>query len=57
MKTLRDEIKGYLAWKGIKAYHLADKADVSYRSIYQYLSGKADILLRNAEKIRRAMED
>jgi len=50
---LKTEIKLYLDKTGIKAYQLADLAKVTRSSLYRYLNGKQDLVLSNAEKIRK----
>ncbi len=53
---LKTEIENYLDRTGLKAYQLADLADVTRSSIYRYLKGEQDLVLATAEKIKRIIK-
>ena len=50
---LKTQIQNYLDRTGIKAYQLADLAKVTRSSLYRFLNGKQDLVLKNAEKIKK----
>jgi len=53
---LRTEIKKHLEDTGLKAYQLADLATIPRSSIYRYLNKEQDLVFRNVEKVKKAME-
>ena len=52
----QDQIKAWLAFRGLKPYQLAKKAGVSYSVIYRFLAGKRDIRVSTLNKIKEAMK-
>lgn len=56
MKTFKDEILAFLAWKQIKVYDLAKLAGISHSSLYRYLNDDRDLRLKTVEKLRAIME-
>ncbi len=53
---LHTEIKNHLQDTGLKAYQLADLANIPRSSLYRYLNKEQDLVFRNAEKVKKAMK-
>jgi len=53
---LHTQIKKHLEDTGLKAYQLADLANIPRSSLYRYLNKEQDLVFRNAEKVKKAIE-